>query len=373
MSRYWPFDLRWALVASLVLVPALVAGVVVLFRPDGPLESRLTLAPLLIAVLLGLVPLFLVILDRVGSVEAAGIRVAFAAVQDVASTQGLVGARSLIAENLGSPPGAVTDTGSDTIIDSLRNAIGTYCVVVDLKEGEEWWETRLLVLASGASRLASPQAVVFTAASPGQPRRFLGWATPSELLRRLIAMEPALGEAYAAAQRDWLRWQLSEPPAPNGRRVLPWAPSGPYEEELQSGTRLPTGAKRKSDNRVEYPWPSAERVNLPWIRQEDGFVAERLLLNHLQPLEMPDKRRTVTETRAHELFSSVLHTDSVDSRDGEETWLETILGSGSDFFALTTGSQFVNLVPRMVALNAVLLAVISDQTGNARAMGSGTR
>jgi hypothetical protein len=333
----------------------------------------LTLAPLLIAVLLGLVPLFLVILDRVGSVEAAGVRVAFAAVQDVASTQGLVGARSLIADNLGSPPGAVSDSGSDTIIDSLRNAVGTYCVVVDLKEGEEWWETRLLVLASGATRLASPRAVVFTVATPGQPRRFMGWATPAELLRRLVAMEPALGEAYAAAQRDWLMWQLSKPTDPNGSRVLPWAPSGPSEEGLSTGAPLPRGAKRKGDNMIEFPWPSARRLSPPWVRQEDGFVAERLLLTHLELLEVPGKLRTVTEARARELFSSVLHTEAVDSRDGEETWLETILGSGSDFFAVTTGRQFVNLVPRAIALNAVLLAMISEHDGSRHALGAKAR
>ena len=87
-------------------------------------------------------------LGGVRSVEAAGVTVAFAAVQDVVSTRGLITARSMIADNLGNPPGPVADSSSDTIIDSLKNAVGNYGVVADLKEGEEWWETRLLVLAS---------------------------------------------------------------------------------------------------------------------------------------------------------------------------------------------------------------------------------
>jgi len=363
MTRYWPFDVRWAFLASLVLVPSFVAAAVVLFRPDGPLETGMTLAPLLVAVLLGLVPVFLVILGGVGSVEAAGVRVAFAAVQDVVSTQGVVSARSLIADNLGSPPGPVNDTGSDTIVDSLRDAVGAYCVVADLKEGEEWWETRLLVLASGATRLASPRAVVFTAAAPGLPRRFLGWVSPGELLRRLVAMEPDLADAYAAAQSDWLIWQLSNNADPSGPRVLPWAASGPHEEWLPSGSPLPKGAVRKGDNRVEFPWPSTAHPSPPPVTKVDGFVAERLLLGRLEPLEVPGKLRTVTEARARELFSSVLHTDAVDSRDGEDTWLETILGGSSDFFAVTTGRQFVNLVPRSTALNAVLLSLVSDRGG----------
>jgi hypothetical protein len=134
---------RCAFISSLILVPALVALAVWLCRPAG-------------------------------SVQAAGITVAFAAVQDVVSTRRLITARSLIADNLGNAPGSVADSSSDTIIDSLKNAVGNYCVVADLKEGEEWWETRLLVLASGAARLAFPKAVVFTTAAPW-PTELLPW------------------------------------------------------------------------------------------------------------------------------------------------------------------------------------------------------
>jgi len=45
---------------------------------------------------------------------------------------GLVTARSLIADNLGNPPGSVADSSSDTIIDSPKNAVGNYCV------GRQW-------------------------------------------------------------------------------------------------------------------------------------------------------------------------------------------------------------------------------------------
>jgi hypothetical protein len=216
-SRYWPFGVRWAFIISLIMVPTLVALAVWLYRPEGPLATRLTFAPLLIAVLLGLLPVVLVILGGVRSVEAAGVTVAFAAVQDVANTSGVITARSLIADNLGNPPESVGDTGSDTIIDSLKDAVGNYSVVADLKEGQEWWETRLLVLVSGAVRLAFPKAVVFTVATPRHLRHFLGWATPSELLRRLLASDPELNDVYRKAQRDWLLWQLGiqEHPAPS--------------------------------------------------------------------------------------------------------------------------------------------------------------
>ena len=50
-NRYWPFGVRWAFISSLIMVPALVALAVWLYRPAGPLATRLTFAPLLVAVL----------------------------------------------------------------------------------------------------------------------------------------------------------------------------------------------------------------------------------------------------------------------------------------------------------------------------------
>lgn len=359
-SRYWPFGVRWAFIASLVMVPALVVLAVWLYRPEGPLSTRLTFPPLLVAVLLGLLPVVLVILGGVRSVQAAGVTVAFAAVQDAVSTHGVITTRSLIADNLGNPPGSVMDTGSDTIIDSLKNVVGNYGVVADLKEGDEWWDTRLLVLVSGAVRLAFPKAVIFTGATPEQPRCFLGWATPSELQRRLLARDPALNEAYRAAQRDWMLWQLGAQAQPGAARLLPWAPSGKACANLPSDAPLPQLAQRLANGTIELPWPSAEPQVTPWVLREDGFEAERLLLSRLGPLEIGGTPRLLTEVRLRELFGSVLHTDAVDPEDDEATWVETILGSTADFFAVTRGRQFVNLVPRQTALNGVLLALVSD-------------
>lgn len=359
-SRYWPFGVRWAFIASLIMVPTLVALAVWLYRPEGPLATRLTFPPLLIAVLLGLLPIVLVILGSVSSVEAGGVSVAFAAVQEVVSTRGLIDARSLIADNLGNPPGSVADSGSDTIIDSLKDAVGNHGVVVDLKEGDEWWETRLLVLVSGAARRAFPKAVVFTSATPNQTRRFLGWAAPSDLLRRLLVREPVLSNAYRAAQRDWLLWQIGAQEQPGGQRRLPWAPSGNMRTYLAPDAALPQLATRIEESMIEFPWPSTVPQSSPGVMREDGFEAERFLLSRLSPLEGDGAPWLMTEVRVRELFGSVLHAEAVDPEDDEATWVETILGSTADCFAVTKGRQFVNLVPRRIAVNAVLLALISE-------------
>lgn len=357
-SRYWPFGVRSAYISSLIMVPILLALAVWLYRPQGPLAIRLTFAPLLVAVLLGLVPVILVILGGVRSVEAAGVTVAFAAVQDVVSTSGVITARSLIADNLGNPPGSVMDSGSDNIIDSLKDAVGNYCVVIDLKEGEEWWETRLLVLVSGAVRRGFPKAVVFTCATADQARSFLGWSNPSELLRRILARDPVLSDAFQDANRDWMLWQLGAHAQHGAQRILPWAPSGKMQTYLAPDPSLAPLAQQTATGNYELPWPSTDLQSTPWVMREDGFEAERLLLSRLAPHEIIPSPWSLTEARVRELFGSVLHTGSVDPQDDEATWVEMILGSTADFFAVTRGHQFVNLVPRRTAVNAVLLAMV---------------
>jgi hypothetical protein len=304
------------------MVPILVTLTVWLYRPDGPLATRLTFAPLLLAVLLGLLPVLLVVLGGVRSVEAGGVTIAFAAVQNVVNTRGVITVRSFIADNLGAPPGALGDSVDNPMVDSLQDATGSYCVVADLKEGDEWWDTRLLVLVAGAVRLASPKAVVFTSATPGRRHGFVGWATPSELLRRLLARDPKLRHAYDAAQGEVLR-QLSIAAQPGS-----------------------TASATTNDN----------------------FAPERSLLGQVHGLEVPDGQRTLSEVRVRELFGSILHTEAVERDDDEAKWVEAILTSTTDFFAVTRGHEFENLVPRRTAVNAVLLAMISgsDRT-NGRA------
>ena len=363
-NRYWPFDARWAFFASLILVPSLVALAVWLYRPKGPLATTLTFPTLLLAVLLGLLPVALVILGGVTSVEAAGVKVAFVAVRDVVNTRGVITARSVLADNLGSPPGRLMDSDKASIFESLKGAVGTYCVVADLKEGDDWWDTRLLVLVAGAVRLAFPKAVVFTSATPGRPSGFVGWATPSELLRRLLAREPKLRDAYHAAQQDLLLQQLAMPMAlGKPPMMLPWPASAKMEESWPAADPVPPSAERKTGttDKIEYKFPSAGQDRLSSVSPEDEFRTERVLLNeviHLD-LEQPGAPRSLTEVRVRELFGSILHTDAVEREDEDTDWVETILTSTADFVAVTRGHQFEDLVPRRAAVNAVLLSLVS--------------
>lgn len=329
---------------------------------------------LVVAVIVGLLPVILVVLSGVGSVEAAGVKIAFAAVQDVVAVASDVDTRSLLAHNLGQPPGQVQDSASDTVIETLGNAVGNEVVEIALGEGEAWWETRLLLLASGATRLRNPRAVAFTWATPDRPRTFIGWARPEDIRRRLLAANDAFRLACEKAERDTLLHQMSLPDAPGAARYLPWAPAGKAVESVPEGRKslIPGAVKREDDTGYwELPWPSSDAMQPPWVRKVDGFLPERLLLENLAPLETGDSNWRITESRIRDLLGSVLFTAAVDRDDSEDRWVETIVGSTAEYFAVTSGGQLATLVPRSSAVNAVLLTLLRGRDSRGGEVGTG--
>jgi hypothetical protein len=188
----WPFGTRAAILSVPALLVALLTLIAVLRHvaswPLAQWEGWVLLAVVFLSVL----PVLLIVLERLaatgGSIRIpGGLEVAFAAVKSAAVT----GATLTISGNLGAPPGvAVADSARTSIFEALREAVNSPIAVVDLIDGHAWWETRLLVLLSGASRLGRPRAIVFLATQATESRRFLGWAPPPDLLRAQIAAAP---------------------------------------------------------------------------------------------------------------------------------------------------------------------------------------
>jgi hypothetical protein len=171
--RFWPFESRYAWWASAVLLPAAIGIAVVLQTLDVLPGPQMAWWVLLGAVIIGMLPILLLVLGGVSAVKAAGVEVAFAAAQQAVRAADEATVRSTLSDNLGAPPGVVLDTSGDTIIQALRNAVTNDVVVVSLGDGHEWWNTRLLLLTAGATRLGHPRAIAFTATRAGQ-----GWAVP---------------------------------------------------------------------------------------------------------------------------------------------------------------------------------------------------
>jgi hypothetical protein len=353
-TGFWPYGTRAAVLSVPVLLVVLLAATLLLRQlADWPPAQWLGWT-LLAVVLLSLLPVFLVILERLatggGSIRVpGGFELEFEAARSVAASTGA----PTISGNLGAPPGVnVLDSGGGNIREALREAVINPVAVVDLEDGRAWWETRLLALLHGASRLGRPRAIAFVATQGAVARCFIGWAPPDDLLRCQIAGSPDdLISAYHKGRARAARWVLGTPMDNNYRQVqMPWAPA------LTSPQTSPGSTQAVPDPPVKRSELSAPIEQ--YYAGEYDLMPETLLLQDLQSLEFaPNAARTVTVARLRELFDSVLRTRSIDEADSEEDKLKHILGTADDYLALTIQGRYVNLIPREVAINAVLRSI----------------
>lgn len=203
----WPYRQGTALLASLLLLVVLVLALVGLRQANALPDDRISAGLLLGAALLSLVPVFLSVLDRVagsgGAVEGpGGVKISFAAVEVSARVDV---SRTMISNNLGTvtPGMSVADGGGADILQTLQSVLGSDVAVVELGEGQDWWQTRLLLLTAGATRLGRPHVLVFTATVSGRNKQFIAWARPSELLRVHLSNAAHRCSWPTAERRHW--------------------------------------------------------------------------------------------------------------------------------------------------------------------------
>jgi hypothetical protein len=337
--RLWPYGRGTALLASMLLLVALFLALVGLRQANALPGNRISAWLFLGAVLLALVPVFLSVLDLVvergGTVEApGGVKISFATVEVSARVDV---SRTTISTNLGGTAGvSVADTGGSTILQTLKPVLGSDVAVLELGEGQEWWQTRLLLLTAGAARLGFPRVLVFTASLSGRTKQFIAWATPEELLRvHLSNANPQMQVAYRRAQALAGQWALGVPVV------------GPTGEPVVAG------------NQVTLPWGG---IIAPQGAPPPQLIPEQFLLTELAALEPPSPQPmtdlAVTVPLLRALFTAVLREDSVERDDPDERWLGAILDGTDDYLAITERGAYVTLVSRPAAINAVLRSLI---------------
>ncbi len=333
--RFWPFESRYAWWATALLLPTTLA-VAAGLQSAGVLPGHeMTWWVLLGAVLIGLLPVLSLVLGGVSAFKAAGVEVSFAAVQQAVYAADEATVRSTLSDNLGAPPGVVLDSAGDTIIQALRAAVTNDVVVVNLGEGHEWWDTRLLLLTAGATRLGHPRAIAFTATRGVNPGQYLGWAAPADLLRAQLSRDRRWREAYRLAHRDTLLVALADETS-----HLPWPTPDPTT-----------------------PDPVSPFVSMPTNSQgaDDPYLPERFLRDRLRQLEFSPhepERLEITITRLEDLFAPVLHQDSMDTQGDEAQWFDGILNDTAPYLAVIAQGQLAALVPRGLAINAALRSLL---------------
>jgi hypothetical protein len=328
-SGLWPFGAR----AAILLAPFLLLLLLILWGLTRELlhfESAAAGWVLLGIAVLSLVPLLLVVLDSVtqsgGSLEVGKVKVALTA---AASARSLVVLPRNVTQQsniAGSSTQSLSDSGSMQILDALRRAKASRHVVINLEEGNAWWESRLLIVCAGAVRQGQPEVLVFIATREGRQDRYIGWGNPQELLDRLLQANPDYANCFEQARG------LAE--------AVRLANAG----QLVSPPGMPD--IRQTKGFIVYP-QGGNRLN--------PFLEEQLLADALGPHEQPPRELSVR--RLEDLFEPVLHRAAVDRTDFKAEWFRKALRSDDDYVGVTDSGRYLALMTRNDVVSEVLLAL----------------
>jgi hypothetical protein len=336
----WPFKRKASLFAAAAILPALLLLLAIL-RATSTWPSPGSEGTVLIGILvLSLLPIILALLDviieRGAVVEYAGIKVDFSKTREM-GTSGLT-----VPPNIGVRGQAVTDSSTTEILAALQQAAASDVAVIDLEEGDAWWETRLLVLLSGADRLKRPEKVVFIGVDAGRTQRFQGWSTPSALLRRLVRAHPQYERSLQTARAAARQWELLEPVNPLPPGFLPTTPRPPW---------LPTPLATR------HPWMAFDAAT--GLRNE--FLEEQLLQSDLgEKIEQHEGSIRITLIRLEDLFRPVLNKDAIDLSWPANRQLDAFLQTEASSIAITEDGKYSTLVPRLTLLNQVLKPLLKS-------------
>ena len=338
--KLWPYQPRMSIVATLLILFTLLIAIVIL-RATVDWPSQDSERTVLLGIfLLSLVPVLLVLVDtmveRGGTVEYRGVTINFSQAQRMDT------AGPTIPANIGVPGQAVGDSGTTEILDALRQATASESVIIDLEEGQAWWETRLLVLLAGAVRHNKPNVVVFVGTDGGKRTCFQGWATADELLPLLLKAHPKYLLSYHAALAAARQWELVEPQGPNSQPPQPqWMQQSNSEPNTENQLSL---ASRHTWMAFDY------NSGLP-----NSFFAEQLLASELgEKVEQEEPPRTISLVRLEALFRPVLHREFIDKSWSSERQLEVFFENDAPYVAVTENGRFQTLVSRTSVLNSMI-------------------
>jgi hypothetical protein len=338
--RLWPWSPRSAVVAVPIALVLFVILLTALKTMTGvPSDANQGWA-LLAVVLLSLAPVILLMVESIarnrGELRVLGVSLSFAA----ASREAAAGVSSTtLDENLGTAISETVGRSSlPVVIRTLRRAHDSDVIVIDLKEGATWWESRLFILLAGATRRKQPKAVAFVAKRNDYDGAFLGWAAPAKLLQLHLEANPELATVYALALANTRQWELGTPgPGMPPTVTPPWGGGARYLPPNEGDTPDPEFALELYMN------DEIERRRGQQLPQGgDSF------------------RRLVTIQRLLELYESALVTDYVEKGASDEEWINTLRRSHRGFFALTSEGRLNTLVPRDALLTALVLRLAEN-------------
>jgi hypothetical protein len=340
--KFWPFKPRLTLAATALALVALLLAIAILRAISSWPSAQSETVVLIGVLLLSLLPIALALLDAI--IERGAVIEYGKAKIDFSRSKEKHIAGITVAPNIGVKGQPVTDSGTTQILDTLRQATSSEVVIVDLEDGQAWWETRLLVLLAGAVRHRKPDKIVFVGKDANIDRRFQGWSYAEDLLPPLVAAHPQYARSLYSAWAAARQFEMVEPqdtPDPAAVAVPPPIPPVWISGRLASA----------------YAWMAFDAATgLP-----NKLFAEQVLQSDLgQKIETQQAGpRRITLSRLEELFRAVLNKDSIDLSWPPDRQLKAFLGNEAAFIAVTLRGTYAALVSHAALANEVLTSLAS--------------
>jgi hypothetical protein len=333
----WPYSKILALAA----IPVIVCLFVLLFSltqryldwPGTDFRKEL----MLLAFLVSFLPMVLILLDffsnRGAIIDVQGFKIDFGRIN---LDQSDIKRQSFgLPDNIGLSGPIVTDTMPMNIIETLEEATNHEIVVINLKEGNAWWVTRLLALSAGAIRTSSPYALIFIGTKENVPDYFLGWGKPKNILEAILNDRPAYRLRYNRALQI-------------ARQVIMY---GDY-------TLRPP--------QVNFPVEVFRYINHPDFANKGEAVVEQIVMDQLasspESLENPPDRLTLK--RLDDLFGHCLYKDFIELSGSNEQQMEQVLNSLASYIALVRRGKYDSIIKREAVEQLILKELYQQSTRN---------
>jgi hypothetical protein len=337
----WPYGRTAAFLAIPIIWILLALFLTLLQRftnwPDP--ESRMVV--MYFTLVVSIIPLALVLLDFVAAHRAevgiAGFKLVF---KKIDFNQPLVRRESFrLPDNIGVPGAIISDSSPMIIVAALQQATANEIVRVDLNTGRSWWATRLLALSAGAVRAGSPEAFVFVGRKENLDGAFLGWATPSSILRALLADRDEYRVVYNRAKAI-----ADQVIAFGDQTVTPLNITLNFEVSRYTATQDYT----KLGEAV------FEQILMEQLAKPQIFP------NSSSSLSLENPPDHLTLARFNELFEPYLYRNAIDLAWPNEKRILTLLDSEAPYVALIRDGRYEAMLQREAVERLILRELFSQ-------------
>jgi hypothetical protein len=343
MSNYkdqlWPYNKFLAFLA-IPFIWLVFAVIFIVGQKYGIWQNDISGSIIIIISIISFIPMLLVLLDyfslKGAVIDIKGVKIDFSKVDT--GTSGSPQMAFELPDNIGIEGAVITDSAAMNIKKMLNVSDARHeIVIVNLKSGNAWWVTRLLVLCAGAVRTGFPKVLVFLGEKENNPNCFLGLGNPDELLKAILNDKPDYLVRYNKAMKI-------------AQQFLTYKSMTGLVPSL-----VPTPDIVRYSANSEYFELDDEVTEQIILDQMGNFYFD---INKQGSLEDPPDRLTIN--RLSQLFDHCLFKDFINLNSDDKDQINRLLSSKACYLALVMNDQYVSILKKSDGESLILKELVQE-------------